>query len=278
MSAEEDQNPLLQEQPAAPEMSEEPEKYPASFNQDDVGRAVTAQPAPPKGEHLLANDGNMLARKDVRWRGGADGEKDPEKKDPEDPEEEGFKPPKSEWDEMFTTDYFTVMGFLFKMNTLRVNQKNLPLAIALLLVIYMFIACYVLYVLLGGMMIHVAIKYEHEECEQNLYQWAFVTGVYICTAFVLNVASTVIKLAWKKEPLATIQHFGTIFALVWYIIGCVRVYKLDFSSHTCPEILYKVSYYYCTVTLSVLGAAIGLICCGTAVFAARRGTEADDGI
>eukprot|EP00656_Telonema_subtile_P042760 TRINITY_DN4862_c0_g1_i2.p1 TRINITY_DN4862_c0_g1~~TRINITY_DN4862_c0_g1_i2.p1 ORF type:complete len:225 (-),score=44.75 TRINITY_DN4862_c0_g1_i2:124-798(-) len=218
MSTVEEQNPLDQGEATPPETTDPGEKYPSMFSQDSVGRSIDAAPqsSSPEGEHLLANDGNMLARKDVRWRGGG---ADAEKPDVEDPEEDGLKPPKSEWDEMFTTDYFTVMGFLFKTNTLRLNQKQLPVAIALLLVIYMFIAIYVLYVILGGMMIHIAFKYKDEQCEENLSQWTLVTGVYICASFLLNVASTLIKMICKKEPLATIQHVGTVFNFVWFIIG-----------------------------------------------------------
>jgi len=295
MSVDEDQNPLGQDledstpdppEPVshaqdapnpAPSVPDAPvpaaEKYPSTFIQDQVGRVEEPSKCSPaiEGEHLLGSDKNVLANN--AWV------KDPPEDcaDVEDQQHDSFAPPSNEWDELFTGDYFTVMGFLFKMNTLRVNQKQLPIAIALLLVIYMFIACYVLYVMLGAMMAHLALKYQNEPCDQNLCQWALVTGVYIITAFVLNLVSLGIKLAWKKEPLAALQHIGTLFALIWFIIGCVRVYKIDSGHHQCPALLYKVSYYYCTVTLGLLGGLVGLICCGTAVFAARQ-TQHDDGV
>eukprot|EP00658_Telonema_sp_P-2_P021680 TRINITY_DN18646_c0_g1_i2.p1 TRINITY_DN18646_c0_g1~~TRINITY_DN18646_c0_g1_i2.p1 ORF type:complete len:284 (+),score=54.45 TRINITY_DN18646_c0_g1_i2:51-902(+) len=264
---------MASEAPSQPEApSGDAEQYPSTFVQDDVGRAaLPSKSVAEETAHLLATGENMLAKNDVRWRGGSGAPVEEGREDPEDPEGQAFKAPASEWDDMFVGDYFTVMGFVFKMNELRLNQKHLPFAIGLLLWLYMILTLYILHVLLGGFMIHVAIKYQHDHCEQNLSQWTLVMGVYIVAAFALTIAAATIKLAWKKEPFAVLQHCCTLFAIVWFIIGCVRVYRVD--SDECPAILYHVGYYYCTVILSMLGFMLGTACMAGVVVGSRRGQD-----
>jgi len=273
-------SPAEEPDPPQPSPAEEPanappaEKYPSSFVQDEVGRAFSASAVekPNEGEHLLATDKNMLSTEyDVRWRGGGGrGDKAGAAEDLEDPEEVLGDDPKSPWDDDSLGSYFTLMGFLFHLNTLRLDQQRLPVAIALLLATYMIVAIYVLYVMLGAMMIHISTKYDHLPCEQNLSQWTLVAGVYICVSFVMNLTHWIVKLLWQKQPLVVLQNIGGVFYFVWFIIGCVRVYKIDADDHVCPKFLWEVSYWYCTVILGLFMGFISMACCAAIGLHVRR--------
>ena len=66
----------------------------------------------------------------------------------------------TDWDDMFMGSYFNVMGFFFKLNAMRLDQRQVPKAIALLCTLYILVAFYVLHIIMAVMMIYVGSKYK----------------------------------------------------------------------------------------------------------------------
>jgi len=260
-----------------------PTRYPGGIYQDDVGRPYEHSHVcgddHADTEPLLADDDNMLARR--RWPGGIGiAVVDREPSDGSDDGSDGETDRRvgdASWDDMFMGSYFNVVGFLFKLNALRLDEKQLPKAIGLLLCFYMCVAIYVANVIVGALMVYVGHKYRELECEENLSGWLLIMGVYICCSALISLLTIAITVVMKRDLLAVIRNLGGLFALVWFIIGCVRTYKIDPSNHKCNDVVFDFSYYYLTITLSTISFVICCSCCAGIALATRQTDYAPDG-
>jgi len=268
--AEVEENPVIEQG--------EDQAYPSAIFQDEVGQPLlrgnntNANDAP-----LIANERNVLARRCFPPGFGInaasvhdDGLSDDEDCD--------MSPPSvDEWDTMFMSSYFNVMAFIFKLNAVRLDQQQLPKAIAVLVLLLLVVSLYVAHIIVGGMMIYVSQKYRGKPCEENLEGWLLVMGVYICASAAVTVASGVFAIVVKKDLLAICRNLGGIFALVWFIMGCVRVYKIDKDKHICNDVLFDFSYYWITITLIFFSSLCCFGCCGgIAVAVTHAGGPPDD--
>jgi len=266
--------PQDEEAPAAACVNE----YPAEIYQDHVGHAASVGDNVDT-EPLLATEHNVVSRNS---RFGPEGfgidpggyDSEPDYADPEEGEEQ-------EWTDVVLGPYFNIMGFLFKLNTLRLEQQQLPKAIAILVLLLLVVAFYIAHCILGGMMIYVGHKYRDAPCEENVANWLLVMGAYIVASAACLLLSAWMAITWKKDYLSIVRSFAAIFAFVWYIIGCVRVYKIDVSDHTCQETVFDFGYYYITISLILFSTACCCGCCGgivAAVAMQANGGIPDDGV
>lgn len=262
--------------------AEMPAGYPGGIYQDEVGRPYEHSHAcrddNTDTEPLLANDDNMLARR--RWPGGFGiGIVNPEPSDGSDDDSDGEADRRlgdANWEDMFMGSYFNVVGFLFKLNALRIDEKQLPKAIGLLLCFYTCVAIYTANVIVGALMVYVGHKYRGLECEQNLAGWLLVMGIYNCCSALVSLLTIATTLVMKKDVLAIVRNLGGLFGFVWFIIGCVRTYKIDPSEHKCYYVVFDFSYYYLTILLSAMSFVICCSCCGGIALHTRQTDYAPD--
>lgn len=119
-------------------------------------------------------------------------------------------------------------------------------------------------------MIFVGHKYRGEPCEENLAGWLLVMGVYTCISALLSLASIAISFLMKKDLLGIFRNLGGLFALVWFIIGCVRTYKIDADEHRCNGVVYDFAYHYLTIMIIVISSVVCCSCCGGIALATRQ--------